>query len=340
MLILCYGTIVNPSSDMIAIEFCLLAQYMLTAIRVNDHIGIILLKATLIGALIYWAYNTRTIYLFAMIFVLFESLIVLVREFKLLGLFYFLVVLAGVFIASIPQFIINYRESGIISPMVMTEGLFTLQLLWGLKLQRYDSTVSDVLGTSRVCFVDRSGMAIIQREGITDDITYAQYFKLIVKYPFEMIGIYFRHFLNMLMPVFPENFIANLNKGKMLITECALGLGTIFAIEIDSCNIKKSMWLNFFPVFISILFIIPGSVEQRYGLGIYLFVIGAVCYCINWKQFISYIKMHPFRVIVLFSMIAGLTITTWSSTMASVEIDYPPKTTLDYPLFFEKIWRK
>jgi len=327
---------VNPSSDIIAFEFCVLSQILLISGVEDQRYIPIALKMFLSGVFLYFAYNTRTIYMFAGFFIVGEGLFLAVKRFRFWGIVYTATIFLGIIIAAIPQYIINYRSEGILSPAVITNGLFNLQLLWGLKLQRYDSTVSNVLETPRVCFVDRSGLAIIQREGIGDEISYAQYFKILFKYPFEMLGIYFRHFVNMLMPVYPENIISNLDKGKTLITGASLIMGTLFGTVLELKKIKKQTWLHFLPVFIPILFIIPGSVEQRYALGLYLFIIGSVSFCLHRETFLSYVRKNWTRILVLFFLISGLMISIWTSTLASIEIEYPPMIPIDYPLFFEK----
>ncbi len=334
MLYLFSGLFVNPSSDIIAIECALLAQLMIEKIKKRAEkcfVNNVCLFA--FGLFCYWAYNTRTIYLFAVIFLAIELMFFAWKKHGRLKIQVWALPLLGACLSSIPQIIINFREYGIVSPVVETNGLFSLQLLWGMKLQRYDTTISDVLGTARVCFVDRAGIAILQKEGITDSITYGQYFMILMKYPLEMVGLYFRHFLNMILPIYGENFITDLSKSK--IVQCILCTCCAYTGCISWKRVDRGTFINFLPLLIPIVFIIPGSVEQRYGAGLYFIILSIICFEIDWKAIWITIKTNPIRHVISFCLLSGILVAIWTSTLATIEINYPPSVGIDFPIFIE-----
>lgn len=334
-LIFGYGTIVNPSSDIVALGICLTGQMSLNKAFDSRYQFIIrCLFGFVSGGLIYCAYNVRTIYMFATIWFIIDLTGKLLKDKRKNNILVICAIVCGAFVSMIPQMVINFREYGIVSPEVKTNGLFTLQLLWGLKLQRYDTTLSHCLGTPRMCFVDRVGMSIIQKEGITDNITYIQYFKLFFKYPIEMISIYMKHFCNLLCPIFPENFVRNIDKNKIVFIVPALFTIYGFIVAFKNNYIKKGIWRNFMSILIPIVFIIPGSVEQRYGMGIFFTILAMLCFATKW-EWKSLTREKIFKHIVFFSLMSGMFLAIWTNTMSSLQTDYPPEVQIDYPIFFE-----
>ena len=100
------------------------------------------------------------------------------------------------------------------------------QIQWGINYQRYGTYIGDPLeyGDIRMFYIDNIGQTILNRAQITDfgsGIAFIKNFiKLIVDYPLDFIGIYVRHFLNMLYPIYPEQYIQEITKDKsLLLTE-------------------------------------------------------------------------------------------------------------------------
>ncbi|WP_153015266.1 hypothetical protein [Pseudomonas syringae] len=116
---------------------------------------------TLSGFLAYGAYNTRTIYLFpAALLALGTVFIIYYKHPALNKISAILVFLSGAAVAAIPQVSINLKHHDILSPLVITsttQSLFVSQLLWGITLQRYETSVDTASPGPAVFYMDSAG---------------------------------------------------------------------------------------------------------------------------------------------------------------------------------------
>lgn len=177
------------------------------ALHKTSHV---FLYALLAGLFAYASYNVRTIYLFlifGMIAYVARSLLPFKKE-KFpapIGM------CIGFLIAAFPQGFLNYKYYHLISIAVPTENLFGKQLLGGLQLQRYDTYVGTEISSPGMNFPDPVGQTILAAEQLTGatDFSIPEYINLFFSYPLEMIGIYARHFINMMLSIWPEQYIVS-----------------------------------------------------------------------------------------------------------------------------------
>jgi hypothetical protein len=214
------GLLLYPLSDFYAFAFISIASVCAFKTENTEHIFKTIGLSFICGVFTYAAYNTRTIYLFGII----PIFILFIRnngKKKYLRLFITIVTFTiGVTAISIPQYKINIRTKNIHSIAVITNyrgsnSLFTFQLKTGLSVQLYQTYIGDksIYASPAVSFIDPIGKAITAQEPPVNKPI--EYIKLFFKYPFEFFGIYLRHFINMLNPLFGEIYIKDILKSKM-----------------------------------------------------------------------------------------------------------------------------
>lgn len=320
MLFFC-GLLYYPLSDIFAIFICMLTVVFANKILSEDNPFKLFILSICFGAGLYLAYNVRTIYMFASIY------LVLVYGIKILKnsawLKKILSILGGGLgfgIASIPQIIINRNLLNIISLKVPTNSLMLTQLSWGLMYQRYDTYIGAQQNIPQMYFLDSVGNKILQAEGLTQGIqTWSDYFHIALKYPFEMLGIYVRHLVNMLLPVFPNQYVLDLDNNKIWLAVLSFTCFYLFAVAhlVHKVNMSRKTFINFVPLFITMLFILPGAVEVRFFAGLYIYILGVLCYNVRWKQLFEYIKVNKAKIALSYCAIFGIFMAMWSAMLAS-----------------------
>ena len=114
----------------------------------------------------------------------------------------------------VPQLLINMKSYGVVSPFVRTGSnggpdLFTLQLNWGIDLQKYETNVGKNYPSPRVLFIDRQGeqalfdlgaksktMEKTGQIGPDKPFSLQEYLGMVVTHPLTFTGIYLRHLFN------------------------------------------------------------------------------------------------------------------------------------------------
>ncbi len=266
-----------------------------------------------IGALLFYiAYNTRTIYLFPIMAIVIGYIVLLFLKDRkrvipcLLAMF-----IGGMVIAPIPQVIVNYNNYGTISIEVITvddesypQGLFVWQLAEGLKLMQYETNINEESGypIGGIRFEDPVGMKLLEEEGM-DSLTMSMsdFMKVVFKYPADVIGIYIRHFINMLNPVWGEVYIKNIHKLKLhltLLNYSMLFLGTAKILMTylgrnkerrfkDIILSKGEKWLIYLVIIMPCIMILPGAIEQRFFFPMYMLLYVLIVYRISKEDLVK-----------------------------------------------------
>lgn len=180
-------------------------------------------------------------------------------------------VLIGIAIVSIPQIICNYYQYGLLSMKVVTgegDGLFASQLYWGMYVQKYETYVGTDNINTGMAFIDKAGQYILEREGITQELLIKEYIMLVFIYPLDFMGIYVRHFINMIDMRYPNIYLYNLNESFVypFTNYILLYFGTIKAF----LYMKEHKYANVEIILLGIVciptfLIVPGAVEVRFG---------------------------------------------------------------------------
>lgn len=331
IVILFVGEFAYPLSDFFALMNCCYSIYFLKksmkCLNKAKYLYIFLG-----GVFLYWAYNTRTIYMFAgiaiiIIYVLmsiFDKGIGKIRRLRV-TVIRNLVIVVGCFVASIPQIIMNYSNQGRFSMGVPTNGLMLQQMFWGIQNQRYDTYVgnaTDILHPNPgVHFVDLTGMKILDNLQMTQFETWGDFFKVFFSNPIDVIIMYFRHCINFIFPCWPEAYINDLNSSKFLLG--LLGGSIIFltlVIFFERCIVDYKSIISYIPIIIPALLIIPGAVEYRFSLPIYVFAISQICFNVDSVKFKKVLSNNKVKMCLMYIIFMLFCFAIWSNMLASESI--------------------
>lgn len=323
-----YGLIIYPLSDMYAALFCITSGFLIhRAINESGHKKII--KYFFAGFFLYLSYNIRTIYQLS-IFAFFCVIIVLeINRRKILRtLCSSIVYVVGVLTAAIPQFVINWNKYEIISPWINNKNLFAQQLFWGLQYSRYATWVGNSeIHTSGMYFVDSAGMQIASEWlGLNLPITIKSYFMMFLKFPLEYLAIIGKHIWNAFFVLFPEQYISDLDRNRVLYVIASLLVvfifGVLLFIDLKSNKIKvKNVVFMVALVFPSIA-IMFGAVEERFMLLPYLLIYGYISFY-DYKQIKLKTNVKTTIVLILLFIAFSISALAIESEILSSLNDYP-----------------
>lgn len=332
--VLFVGLVAYPLSDLFALALmCIAVLFMKKHISSSQKV-IKVITAFLTGCFCYMAYNVRTIYLFSCIVLLviyiYNQIFSqadsaksqnILNRILLVGMYIFIGV-CGVFVAAIPQIIMNQEVLGEFSLSVPTNNLMLSQVGWGFRYQRYDTYIPRLPDPAhpfpQVYFTDAAGIKLLNEAGISEFESWGEFITLFLRHPIDIVLMYFRHFVNYLLPCFPQVYITDLNSSKW-------GWGilcvTIFFIAgfviLNKCVRIPKNTVCFIPIIIPGLLILPGAVEHRFSLPIYFFVICLLCFNTDWAKVKRELIACKWSAVFMYLMIGLMCFTIWSEMLAS-----------------------
>ncbi len=241
-------------------------------------------------------------------------------------------ILVGSFLLALPQCFINNKYVNAFSPKVYTEQLFSYsndlqawQVYMGITIPRYETYVGDLndYPTAGVRFEDEVGQEIIEREGLTEtNFTLSNIFKLFYKYPLDIIGIYTRHLVSSLTPLY-DVYISDLYIDKSIMILLAILIWIISALGIFSNNqMKKSYSLGYMiALIVPAILQLLGAVEIRFCMPLYILAYWYVACEINYSSLAIYFKKN--MKCILFT--CCLIMIMWISTIGMILADNQQK---------------
>lgn len=296
------------------------------------------------GALMGAAYNTRVIYLFAGIPLGLMALLTLrgpglrAPYPRWLGLAAFAI---GVVAVSLPQLAINIRTQGVMSAAVQSKvnekGLFASQLVWGITLQRYETTVAEGAPAPQVYYLDPAGMQlfdVVSREG--DLFSLGYYLKVVATHPLQFVALYTRHVINGLDVrdglVYTRK--ASAVRSRMaLLNFLILALATWIAIGIrqrdahrqdDQFKPATPSWPAALAVLlIPVVAIVPGAIETRFFLPLHLMAYWTIAMHFDGLQLLRNFKRHWVVIPLVLALAAGAFFDVSLDTMANLQANWP-----------------
>lgn len=271
------GLLIYTLSDFYAFAVALMSVILLrNVLECERRMLVKAVEAFFLGICLYGAYNIRTIYLFSLLACWGVLIIWQVYQRKWKQMTVTLpTCFVGMFVCSVPQYIMNFYLSGTISWRVPTEGLMLQQLQWGITAGRYATYVGDATqyGAAGMFFTDNIGQAILDKAQITELTSYGQLIKLIIRYPIDFIGIYMRHLLNMLYPLYPNQYIQDITRDKSLLL---IFFYTVLFIAVfyflRTFKLKDSRWIWCGLVLLPCICILPGAVEIRFFIALHFLI--------------------------------------------------------------------
>lgn len=216
----------------------------------------------------------------------------------------FLAILAGLILVFTPQVATNLKNYGIFSPFTQTQlfyngsDLFSIQLGWGLDLQKYETNIGTTYPSPQVRFLDSQGDSILVKSGYKSSVdgvqqigpdhplTPEKYLELVSKYPLDFIVIYERHLFNGLDIIYDTPYVTNIYANALLrrfINYSIWFLAVIYvASKISTKRIRLISSELFLPAILALpsLLSIPTAIEVRFMLPLHFMVYTLVAFWI------------------------------------------------------------
>lgn len=297
------GLFIYPLSDFYAFSLSLVSIILIHSILEKQAKWYIkAMQAFLLGVCLYGTYNIRTIYLFLAILGIGLLVVWQICEKKWIQtLITLLCCWGGMALCALPQMILNNKLFGKCGWNVPTDGLMLLQLQRGISMGRYATYVGDpaFYEAPGMVFIDGGGQAILNRAQITELASYGELFGLILRHPLDFVGIYARHFLNILYPFYPNQYVKDINRDKSLLL---LAFYTILFIAVfnfaHTAKTKSRKWIWLFLILLPSLCILPGSVEIRFLIALHFTI---YAYAVSGlKVFIAQFRLHKIKYCVCY----------------------------------------
>ena len=347
------GLVIYPLSDLPS--FLLLCSCVSLLIHVKNQkwslISILLLIAA--GFLAYGAYNTRPIYLFPMICILFLVPIFILKmnplRIKILAL---LALIVGMGLAASPQILINHKNHAGFSPFVTSgKSLFALQSMWGVTIQKYSTYLSSPTSGGGLYYMDSAGMKFFESEQITGkDISIHRYLSLVAQNLMHFIGTYSRHVINGMDLRDGEVYVQDLTHSCHVLSAINfslifLGLWTLyvrrakssikhprlamapdhdFATERVEADSSWAIW--FILLILPVIAIVPGAIETRFFLPIQMLLYCTIAFNASIHELIKQLSENflPITLIFLasFSLFCAVSLNTEASLQTSIDPKY------------------
>lgn len=276
------------------------------------------------------AYNIRTIYLFAALALLFVMFFVFMRGkswcLRALGLLIFLL---GALIVAAPQMIINKRIHGTATPLViaMVKGkpLMAQQLFWGVGVQRYETYAGKDTPAPSLYYRDPAGIALkYLHEQLFADPNMRGYVSMVLRHPVQFLGIYGRHFVNGLDVRDGIVYAKKSSTNKSFVSLLCFGL-LFFCVLIYSIR-KEKRWIEaayLLPILLPVMAILPGAVETRFFMPLYLVLFGATVTRFEWNTFKGTINQHWIILLLAFVFLSSIFLGITNAAMALVSYELP-----------------
>lgn len=233
------------------------------------------------GMLAYFAYNTRTIYLFSIIALCLLIFLTTKQSFtkRAIGV---LVFLFGACLGAIPQMAINEGHYDTPSPFIITDmgggSLFLSQLMWGIVVDRYETYTPVGAPGSPVFYSNSAGENLLLHTDARKITSINDYLKLVATHPLTFATIYTSHVASGLDVRDGEVYTQTPSHQKPLrsifsLAVVILGMTQFFRLLFSSSAfspvslVEKMGWTV--VLLIACIAVIPGAVETRFFLPLF-----------------------------------------------------------------------
>ncbi|MEO7639961.1 MAG: hypothetical protein ABIU07_00960, partial [Ramlibacter sp.] len=291
------------------------------------------------GVLISGAYNTRTIYLFTMLGLI--GLLLLAPSFRSsahtrrIALSAFV---AGLLVVALPQGLLNQLTHGkfrleVIS-QVNAKNLFISQLVWGITVQRYETSIDPAAPAPTVFYLDPVGQRIFDRiSGERDLFTPRGYASAVARYPVEFLGLYTRHFINGLdvrdgqgytIKASPyRNRTAVFNFLVLVLASCVAFALRQKQARLPDYPAPPNWRLSLALLLLPVAAILPGAIETRFFLPLHLLAYCTIAFYFDTGALREMARRHAIPTAVIVVAFAGTFFAITTSTMAGISYQWP-----------------
>lgn len=294
-----------PLADFPAAFAMVSAMALLIKIQSYEKVLPTILGGVGVGGLMYFAYNTRATYLYAIACGIVILIIMIIKEKKAKKLLCIIGIIIGMSVVSLPQIMVNYQYVHKYSPKVYSEqikdytsSLQKRQMIGGMMANKVEGYIGDLeeYPIQGILFNDPIGIEIMEREELEmGEDGVKTLVILFAKYPQDMIGIYTRHLICLMTPMYIQQYLTNAYTNKGFFISIIIIVWMIAALGIiNRCNYHCNIWnlLFLFSAMLPCFMQIVATIETRHFITVhfvlYYFIVFMIDYRLLWKK----IKPH------------------------------------------------
>jgi hypothetical protein len=201
--------------------------------------------------------------------------------------------LAGAFLISLPQMLMNNRHHDTWSPGVANAREQNLVTTWlGLRAQKYETYVGPTSDypSPMVFYLDPSTRRLLEEENIAPVIrldrpsfpSSSRYLRLVLEHPLEMSAAYFRHVFNGLDVKYPTPYVRDLNDTSTLLSLLQYTLMFVAVARLLRPQARRALgrvrWSGVVVLLGAVVGVIATQAEPRYFLPLTALVYLLVCF--------------------------------------------------------------
>ncbi|MDO4323072.1 MAG: hypothetical protein Q4C61_11140 [Lachnospiraceae bacterium] len=251
--------------------------------------------SVLAGALAYGAYNTRSVYMIPLFITMLIWVIFVVAGKQTKKLLCILGIVLGTAVFAYPQTVINQNTFGVSSPMLQNN-LFVYQLKWGVRMPRFETYIGDKAQypKAKAEFVSELGENLLKENEIE---SIGDFVKCMLTHPFEACAIYFEHCVSGITMFYNDVYVNDIRVGKKLFgLNCLLYLMALAGLMAFGARKKKQnllqKLLTLFVIAVPAILAMPGALEVRFFLPVYLLVYCYVFMIMDYREIWRFIREH------------------------------------------------
>ncbi len=195
----------------------------------------------------------------------------------------------GAAVVLLPQAYSNNQHSGSWSPWVLTTppgtpSLYVQQLQWGLKNQKYETSVGNDYPHPGMSFVDERGKAMWEATGLVEFAEASQYVRLCLGRPWRALGVWQRHLFNGLDVQYPTPYIQAVfvPTWPLAWLNYSIIFGGLLVLLTRRWHRPTTAWarpaLALLALLLPCLLAIPTAMECRFLLPLHLLLSAAVAF--------------------------------------------------------------
>jgi hypothetical protein len=204
-------------------------------------------------------------------------------------------VVAGAFIAFLPQMLINHHQRGTWSPSLPGGRVIAMQQLSdGMIAQKYETYVgpSTRYPQPEVFYFDPATTHVLQQEHIATNAivfgqyaaitSYSQYAGIVLRHPVEILASYVRHIFNGLDVRYPTPYVRNLEDTSIALSLLQYTLMFLAIVRLLVPHARRALgrssWAGILVLLSACITALPTEAESRFFLPLQLFIYMLVCF--------------------------------------------------------------